>query len=345
MRSVKVYQEAWPLHSPFVIARGSRSEAVVVVVELEEEGVRAVGECTPYPRYGESVASVMAQIMTVVPQLETGLDRAALQRLLPAGAARNAIDCALWDLDARRAGETLEAHLQVTLPDLHTTAQTVVIGAPEQMAVNAALLWEKGARLLKIKLDDTFITERMVAIREAVPEATLIVDANESWHAEGLAARCQLLADLGVQMLEQPLPASDDRALENFIHPLPICADESCHARGSLKTLAGRYEMINIKLDKTGGLTERWRWRVRRRTTGLASCWAVCSAPRAPSAPRCRFSRRRALPISTAPPGLRWMSSPPYASRPVSFISTPTRRLRFHRRNAAARSLPPDNAR
>ncbi|WP_336280826.1 L-Ala-D/L-Glu epimerase [Cronobacter dublinensis] len=256
MRSVKVYQEAWPLHSPFVIARGSRSEAVVVVVELEEEGVRAVGECTPYPRYGESVASVMAQIMTVVPQLETGLDRAALQRLLPAGAARNAIDCALWDLDARRAGETLEAHLQVTLPDLHTTAQTVVIGAPEQMAVNAALLWEKGARLLKIKLDDTFITERMVAIREAVPEATLIVDANESWHAEGLAARCQLLADLGVQMLEQPLPASDDRALENFIHPLPICADESCHARGSLKTLAGRYEMINIKLDKTGGLTE-----------------------------------------------------------------------------------------
>ncbi|ELY4542556.1 L-Ala-D/L-Glu epimerase [Cronobacter sakazakii] len=256
MRSVKVYQEAWPLHSPFVIARGSRSEAVVVVVELEEDGVRAVGECTPYPRYGESAASVMAQIMTVVPQLEAGLDRTGLQKLLPAGAARNAVDCALWDLDARRAGDTLEAYLQVTLPEQHTTAQTVVLGAPEQMASNAALLWEKGARLLKIKLDDTFITERMVAIRGAVPEATLIVDANESWHAEGLAARCQLLADLGVQMLEQPLPASDDRALENFIHPLPICADESCHTRGSLKTLAGRYEMINIKLDKTGGLTE-----------------------------------------------------------------------------------------
>ncbi|EMA1869337.1 L-Ala-D/L-Glu epimerase, partial [Cronobacter turicensis] len=190
MRSVKVYQEAWPLHSPFVIARGSRSEAVVIVVELEEEGVRAVGECTPYPRYGESVASVMAQIMTIVPQLEAGLDRAGLQRLLPAGAARNAVDCALWDLDARRAGDTLEAFLEVTLPDQHTTAQTIVLGAPEQMANNAALLWEKGARLLKIKLDDTFITERMVAIRGAVPDATLIVDANESWHAEGLAARC-----------------------------------------------------------------------------------------------------------------------------------------------------------
>ncbi|EIB3231285.1 L-Ala-D/L-Glu epimerase [Salmonella enterica] len=176
MRSVKVYEETWPLHTPFVIARGSRSEAHVVVVELEEEGVKGIGECTPYPRYGESDASVMAQIMSIVPQLENGLTREALQKLLPAGAA--------------------------------------------------------------------------------VPEATLIVDANESWRPEGLAARCQLLADLNVAMLEQPLPAQDDAALENFIHPLPICADESCHTRSSLKALTGRYDMINIKLDKTGGLTE-----------------------------------------------------------------------------------------
>ncbi|EDV4673483.1 L-Ala-D/L-Glu epimerase, partial [Salmonella enterica subsp. enterica serovar Havana] len=137
-----------------------------------------------------------------------------------------------------------------------TTAQTVVIGTPEQMAASAAALWEKGATLLKIKLDARLISERMVAIRSAVPEATLIVDANESWRPEGLAARCQLLADLNVAMLEQPLPAQDDAALENFIHPLPICADESCHTRSSLKALTGRYDMINIKLDKTGGLTE-----------------------------------------------------------------------------------------
>lgn len=270
MRSVKVYEEAWPLHTPFVIARGSRSEARVVVVELEEEGVKGIGECTPYPRYGESDASVMAQIMSIVPQLEKGLIREALQKLLPAGAARNAVDCALWDLQARQQQQTLTETLNVALPTTIATAQTVVIGSPEQMAASAAALWEAGARLLKVKLDDRLISERMVAIRSAVPEATLIVDANESWRAEGLAARCQLLADLGVAMLEQPLPAQDDAALENFIHPLPICADESCHTRSSLKALHGRYEMVNIKLDKTGGLTEALALATDAREQGFA---------------------------------------------------------------------------
>lgn len=256
MRSVKVYQEAWPLHSPFVIARGSRNEATVVVVELTEDGIKAVGECTPYPRYGESVDSVMAQIMSVGPQLEAGLERNELQKILPAGAARNAIDSALWDLEARRGNQSVTGLLQTLLPQTITTAQTVSIGTPEQMAASASALWEKGAKLLKVKLDDAMLTERIVAIREAAPQALLIVDANESWRSEGLAARCQLLADLGVAMLEQPLPASDDKGLETFIHPLPICADESCHTRESLSALAGRYEMVNIKLDKTGGLTE-----------------------------------------------------------------------------------------
>ncbi|MHA6633102.1 L-Ala-D/L-Glu epimerase [Citrobacter farmeri] len=270
MRSVKVYEEAWPLHTPFVIARGSRSEARVVVVELEEEGVKGTGECTPYPRYGESDASVMAQIMSIVPQLEKGLTRETLQKLLPAGAARNAVDCALWDLQSRQQQQTLTESLGVTLPETIATAQTVVIGTPEQMAASAAALWEAGARLLKVKLDDRLISERMVAIRSAVPEATLIVDANESWRAEGLAARCQLLADLGVAMLEQPLPAQDDAALENFIHPLPVCADESCHTRSSLKALHGRYEMVNIKLDKTGGLTEALALAADAREQGFA---------------------------------------------------------------------------
>lgn len=270
MRSVKVYEEAWPLHTPFVIARGSRSEARVVVVELEEEGVKGTGECTPYPRYGESDASVMAQIMSIAPQLEKGLTRDALQKLLPAGAARNAVDCALWDLHARQQQQTLTETLGVALPETIATAQTVVIGTPEQMAASAAALWEAGARVLKVKLDDRLISERMVAIRSAAPEATLIVDANESWRAEGLAARCQLLADLGVAMLEQPLPAQDDAALENFIHPLPVCADESCHTRSSLKALHGRYEMVNIKLDKTGGLTEALALATDAREQGFA---------------------------------------------------------------------------
>ncbi|WP_333901330.1 L-Ala-D/L-Glu epimerase [Enterobacter wuhouensis] len=256
MRSVKVYEEAWPLHTPFVISRGSRSEAGVVVVEIEEDGVKGVGECTPYPRYGESLASVMAQIMTLVPALQTGLSREAVQQRLPAGAARNAIDSALWSLEAAARQTSLPVVVGVTLPASVVTAQTVVIGEPEQMAASAKALYEAGARLLKVKLDDHLITERMVAIRSAVPAATLIVDANESWHPEGLAARCQLLADLGVAMLEQPLPADDDAALKNFIHPLPICADESCHTRESLAGLAGSYDMVNIKLDKTGGLTE-----------------------------------------------------------------------------------------
>ncbi|WP_316383635.1 L-Ala-D/L-Glu epimerase [Enterobacter mori] len=256
MRSVKVYEEAWPLHTPFVISRGSRSEACVVVVEIEEDGIKGVGECTPYPRYGESLASVMAQIMTLVPDLQTGLSRESLQQRLPAGAARNAIDCALWSLEAAQQQTTLPSLLGITLPGAVVTAQTVVIGEPEQMAASAKALYDSGATLLKIKLDDRLISERMVAIRATVPQATLIVDANESWHSEGLAARCQLLADLDVAMLEQPLPAHEDAALANFIHPLPVCADESCHTRDSLDSLKGRYEMVNIKLDKTGGLTE-----------------------------------------------------------------------------------------
>lgn len=270
MRNLRVYEEAWPLHTPFVIARGTRSEAKVVVVEIEEDGVKGTGECTPYPRYGESIESVMAQIVSIGEQLEAGADRNALQTLLPAGAARNAVDCALWDLEAQKKGQSLAQLTDAQLAAHVTTAQTVVIGTPDQMANSAKALWDKGARLLKVKLDDHLISERMVAIRAAVPEATLIVDANEAWRLDGLAARCQLLADLNVAMLEQPLPASEDAALANFIHPLPICADESCHTRESLKNLSGRYEMVNIKLDKTGGLTEALALAAEAKAQGFA---------------------------------------------------------------------------
>jgi len=269
MRKVKVGPEIWPLRAPFVIARGGRSEAGVVVVELEEEGVTGVGEATPYARYGETAASVQAQIAALAGELEQGMTREALQQALPAGAARNAIDSALWDLETRRLNSDLWRINNILRPDVIEMAQTISIDSPEVMASGALALWQNGARLLKVKMDNTLITERLVAIRTAVPEATLIVDANESWHSEGLAARCQLLADLGVAMLEQPLPAAEDALLANFIHPLPICADESCHTRESLPQLVGRYEMVNIKLDKTGGLTEALALAAAAKEAGL----------------------------------------------------------------------------
>lgn len=270
MRTVKSYPEAWPLHSPFVISRGSRTEAHVVVVEIEQDGLKGVGEATPYARYGESEASVMQQIAGQLPAIQNGMTRTALQQALPAGAARNALDCALWDLERQQQSKTLQALCDVQLAEEIATAHTISIDTPDAMASSALALWQHGATLLKIKLDNHLISERLVAIRTAVPEATLIVDANESWHAEGLAARCQLLADLNVAMLEQPLPAAEDAALENFVHPLPICADESCHTRDQLPQLKGRYEMVNIKLDKTGGLTEALALAKEARQQGFA---------------------------------------------------------------------------
>lgn len=270
MRTVKSYPEAWPLHSPFVISRGSRTEAHVVVVEIEQDGIKGVGEATPYARYGESEASVLQQIAALLPAIQSGMTRAALQQALPAGAARNALDCALWDVERQQQATSLQALCGVQLADEIVTAYTVSIDTPEAMASSALALWQHGARLLKIKLDHHLISERLVAIRSAVPDATLIVDANESWHAEGLAARCQLLADLNVAMLEQPLPAAEDAALANFVHPLPICADESCHTRDNLAQLKGRYEMVNIKLDKTGGLTEALALAVEAQQQGFA---------------------------------------------------------------------------
>lgn len=256
MRTMRSYSEVWPLHTPFVIARGSRSEAGVVVVEVSQGEVCGYGECTPYARYGESLASVLAQLSEVASRGDAALRRDVLPQLLAPGAARNALDCALWDLECSLAGESLWQACGVEPPASVTTAQTVSIGSPQEMGDAARLLAQRGAALLKIKLDDRAVAERITAVRSAAPQATLIVDANESWSEEGLEARCRFLADLGVAMLEQPLPAGHDAALTHFAHPLPICADESCHTRADLAALRDRYEMVNIKLDKSGGLTE-----------------------------------------------------------------------------------------
>ncbi|WP_308366907.1 MULTISPECIES: L-Ala-D/L-Glu epimerase [unclassified Microbulbifer] len=246
----RCYAESWPLRTAFVISRGARTEARVVVVEVTGEGVTGVGECTPYARYGEIVDSVIAEIEQVLPEVSAGLDRHQLQSRMPAGAARNALDCALADWETKRNGAEHPG------PDSLPTVQTLVIDTPAAMAAAAGTAVGQGAGILKLKLDDRQVLERVAAVRGAAPRAQLVIDANEAWRAEALEERCQQLKGLGVTMLEQPLPADDDAFLASFPHPLPICADESCHTRADLPRLRGRYEMVNIKLDKTGGITE-----------------------------------------------------------------------------------------
>ncbi|WKD50902.1 L-Ala-D/L-Glu epimerase [Microbulbifer spongiae] len=246
----RCFAERWPLRTAFAISRDVRTEAQLVVVEVRGEGVVGIGECTPYARYGESVASVMQQLRPLFAEVAAGLDRTLLQSRLPAGAARNALDCALADWEFKCRGAVF------TGPESLPSMQTLVIDDPAAMAVAARNAIAQGADTLKLKLDDQQVYQRVAAVRAAVPAAQLVIDANEAWRADTLVDRCSQLEELGVAMLEQPLPAGDDEFLGTFPHPLPICADESCHSREDLPHLLGRYEILNIKLDKTGGITE-----------------------------------------------------------------------------------------
>jgi len=245
--------ETWPIAGTFTISRGSKRVAEVVVVEVSDGRHRGRGECVPYPRYGETAAGVVAAVEAAREPMSRGLDRAALQRLMPAGAARNGIDCALWDLAAKRSSQP--AHALGGLPPLRPlkTVYTISLGSPDAMAQAAR---QAARSLLKIKLGGAGDPERIRAIRQAVPDAELIVDANEGWSRENLAENLAACADAGVAMVEQPLPAADDAALAEVLHPIPVCADESVHDRATLSRLKGKYEAVNIKLDKAGGLTE-----------------------------------------------------------------------------------------
>ncbi len=252
--SFQIAVERYPLASAFVISRGAKTEAAVVVVTLQRDGIVGRGECVPYARYGESLENVYAALESVRAQIEAGADRTLLQSLLPAGAARNALDCALWDLDAKR----LELRAW-DLAGLHrispaTTAYTLSVGTPETMFEAARKAADRP--LLKIKLAGDGDPERLQAVRKGAPDADLIVDANEAWREDQLESHLKVCADLGVLLVEQPLPAGCDSALANIAHLVPICADESVHTRDGLKDLRTRYDAINIKLDKTGGLTE-----------------------------------------------------------------------------------------
>ncbi len=277
---IAVTPETFRLAEVFAISRGARTEAQVLTVTVTADGVTGRGECVPYAHYGETLDSVTAQIAA----LSLPVDRAALQRALPAGAARNAVDCALWDWEAKRSGRRVWELAGLPRPGPEITAFTLSLDTPEKMRAAAARNAHRP--LLKIKLGTPDDMPRLEAVRAGAPGARIIVDANEGWTAEVYADLAPHLLRLGVEMVEQPLPAGADAALAEMPRPLPVCADESCHDRESLPTLTGRYDMVNIKLDKTGGLTEALSLRDAARAEGygiMVGCMVGSSLAMAPA--------------------------------------------------------------
>lgn len=251
LRTVTIAHEQWPLRTPFRISRGVRTVAEVVTVKIQQDDACGRGEGAVTPRYGESVEAMLEQLRSIEGALRDGISRDELRQLLPPGSARNAADCALWDLESVLGGAGLPR-----LPALAPipTALTLGIDTPEAMGEAARKL--RGAAIVKVKVDGELCEERLRAIRAQVPGSRLIVDANEAWSMDLVERMQPVLADLAVEFLEQPLPAAEDAALEGFKPLVPICADESCHTSADLPRLRSRYGMVNIKLDKTGGLTE-----------------------------------------------------------------------------------------
>ncbi len=275
-----VTEDRFALAEVFTIARGSRTHADVLRVQVTRDGVTGQGECVPYARYGETMASVRAQ----VEGLAGGMLRDALQTALPAGAARNAVDCALWDWEATRAGCRVWELLGLTAPVPVVTAFTLSLDSPEKM--EAAARRHAQRPLLKIKLGTPDDMPRLEAVRRGAPKTQIIIDANEGWSAEVYAELAPHLLRLGVAMVEQPLPAGSDDMLAEIARPLPVCADESCHDRASLPALKGKYDMVNIKLDKTGGLTEALALRDAARAEGyqvMVGCMVGSSLAMAPA--------------------------------------------------------------
>ncbi len=277
---IDVTADTFKLAQVFTISRGSRTEAKVLTVRVTEGGVTGWGECVPYARYDETLESVTAEING----LPSDITRQALYDLLPAGAARNAVDCALWDLEAKRAGKRVWELAGLTAPGPEVTAYTLSLDDPEAMRAQAAKHAQRP--LLKIKLGTPDDMPRLEAVRVGAPDATIIIDANEGWSAEVYADLAPHLVRLGVALVEQPLPAGEDEALLGMERPVPVCADESCHDRASLPGLKGKYDVVNIKLDKTGGLTEALALRDAARAEGfdvMVGCMVGSSLAMAPA--------------------------------------------------------------
>lgn len=285
MPALAVRRESWPLAGVFRISRGARRAAHTVLVELRDGDAAGRGECVPYARYGETVESVIESIEGLREDLERGMGREALAGAMDPGAARNAVDCALWDLEAKRSGRRAWAAPPGTEPpEPVVTAYT--LGIDEPGAMRAAAARHAARPVLKVKLDGDRVVERVAAVRAGAPGARLIVDANEAWSAETLRRCLPELAELGVELVEQPLPAEADAALADLDRVVPIAADESCHTRADLPGLAGRYDVVNVKLDKTGGLTEALALRDAARDAGfgiMVGCMLATSLAMAPA--------------------------------------------------------------
>jgi L-alanine-DL-glutamate epimerase-like enolase superfamily enzyme len=282
--SLHVEETVFPLAEVFTISRGSRTEARVVTVKLDDGSFSGWGECVPYARYDETVDSVMDEIRSLENAFENGIDREDLQDMLEPGAARNALDCALWDLEAKRAGKRAYELAGLSNPEPEVTAYTLSLADPETMRAKAA---EHAFRpLLKIKLGGEGDMARLEAVRAGAPNTDIIIDANEGWDADTYKELAPVLVRLGVKMVEQPMPVGKDDALGDVERVLPVCADESCHDRSSLSALKGKYDMVNIKLDKTGGLTEALALRSEAEKAGfdiMVGCMVGSSLAMAPA--------------------------------------------------------------
>ena len=283
--SLQAEVESWPIAGAFRIARGARTEARVVTVHLRHEDASGRGECVPYARYGESPESVLAQIEAVRGLIEGGAGREALAKALPAGAARNALDCALWDLEAKRAGAPVWALAGLPEPGPVTTAFTLSLDEPAAMAQAARAVADYP--LLKLKIGGADDLARIAAVAAARPEARLIIDANEGLSPETLPVLLKQARALNVELIEQPFPAADDAALEQIAAPVTLCADESLHVSADIERLARRYDAVNVKLDKTGGLTEAITTIAAARAAGMKvmlGCMVGTSLAMAPAA-------------------------------------------------------------
>jgi L-alanine-DL-glutamate epimerase-like enolase superfamily enzyme len=266
-RTLRAQHDRFALSRPFRISRGVKTQADVVTVTVEADGLIGRGEGVPYPRYGESVETSLAAIEGIHAAIEEGAGRAELLTLLPPGAARNAVDCALWDLEARLAGKSVAALIGAPEPDRLASALTIGIDTP--MAMGAAARGIAGAPLIKVKVDAALPDAQIRAVRAAAPDAALIVDPNESWNQRLVEAMQPVLAEYRVALLEQPVPADDDDWLEGFAPEVPICADESVHVAVDLDRIAARYQVVNVKLDKSGGLTAGLELARAARSRGL----------------------------------------------------------------------------
>ena len=282
-RDLFVEYERFPLASAFTISRGSKTEAAVLTCQIHQEGKIGRGECVPYARYGETIDSVRAEIDAIRPAILSGMTKKELLSAMKPGAARNAVDCALWDIEAKLSGIAVHEQLGIAMQPL-TTAYTISLGESHEMAQQAKANAHRP--LLKVKVGTSNDVSRIEAVAKAAPDSRIILDANEGWSEDNISAHLLAAARYGIALIEQPLPAGHDEILRNIPHPVPICADESVHTSEGLNQLLGLYDAINIKLDKTGGLTAALELHTKARELGfgiMAGCMVGTSLAMAPA--------------------------------------------------------------